>query len=298
MLETVLAAFLVMLMVVFLFFGIKHITHRDISAARFGVQKFKPEEDEHIQKAKRKFKQKEKQKKLPRTQKIALIAIGSIGFATIALAVSGKIYIAFIAMLGGFYVPNIWYNWNKKSQERMISSQVEQATEAMSIVLRSGGGMAEAIEKGMKDIKNPFKTELEQTLYEMKLGKPEAEVLQGLSERVPVPELEMLAIASELQRDGMAVNMANVLNNMQSNIRTRQGNIDEIRAITAENRMAVWIVAIIPFVMIAIMRTILPEFKQVLFENVFGIMFSIVMFSIIIFGIGWALKIANVEDAS
>lgn len=291
-----LAALLVMIMVILLFYGAKNIMHRDVYADRFGMQKYDPSQDEYIQKAKEHHKKKDERKRIPFSQKLTLILLGGFIFAVLAYAISGKGYIALIAMLGGLYIPKLYINWQAKNEERLVTSQVEQAVEQMSMVLKSGGGMPDAIEKALKEAKNPIKAELDRILYEIKLGKPEAEVLQKFTERVNVPELEMLSISSDLQRDGMAVNMANVLSNMQSSIRTRQGYIEEVKAMTSENRLAVWVVATIPFIMIAIMRTIMPEFRHVLFETLGGIMFSLLMFSAIIFGIGWALKIANVEE--
>lgn len=294
--ELLVIALLAMLMVILLFFGIKGIMHRDVYVDRFKVQKYDPSQDEHIQKAKEYHKKKEKRKKIPFSQKITLILLGGFIFAALAYAVSGKGYIALIAMLGGLYIPRVFYKWQLKNEQRLITNQIEQAIEAMSMVMRSGGGMPEAIERAVENTNNPIKAELERVLYEIKLGKPEAEVLQKFAERINVPELEMLSISAELQRDGMPINIANVLNNMQSSIRTRQGYIDEVKAMTSENRLAVWIVSAIPFIMVAIIRPLMPEFRQVLFETAGGVVFSLFMFATIILGISWAFKIANVEN--
>jgi Flp pilus assembly protein TadB len=98
-----------------------------------------------------------------------------------------------------------------------------------------------------------------------------------------------------LKKEGLVINTTNVMSDIQHSIRERQAYTEEVRVMTTENRLAVWIVSIIPFVLIAIMRNLMPGFRETLFENALGIAFSFLMFTTIIGGVAWALNIADVE---
>jgi len=292
------ASILVFLAITSLIIGIRIVLKRDIAPTRFAVTKnYNPGHD-YIHKEEN-IKMAERQKpKIPLQKKIVLIILGlSVSFV-FAFAVTGSILVSLLlAIFGGYIFPRTWLSLQLHNNVRILNSQLEQAAETMSMVIRTGGSIISAIDKATLEIENPFKRELEKTSYELKLGKPEAEALQDLAERVKLPELEMLAVASQLQREGMSINMATILNNIQNNIRIRQSLEEETKSLTAENRMAVWIVAAMPFVMLSIMRILAPDLTYFLFNTFAGVVFTIISFIVILIGVVWALKIAQMNTA-
>ncbi len=293
-----LASILALIAIFFLITGLQKILKKDISAQRFSArQHYDPENDDILQKENKKLSERNNKPELPLNKKIILIVFGCSLSFVFALAITGSIIISLlICLFGGYLLPKIWSAWQLKSSVKTLNNQLEQVAETMAMVIRSGGSLTSAIDKAVLEIGNPLRKELERASYEMKLGKPEAETLRDLADRVKLPELEMLAVASQLQREGMSINMATVLNNIQSNIRIRQSLQEEVRSLTSENRMAVWIVASIPFIMLTIMRFLAPDLTNFLFHTVPGIIFTMACFTLILVGVIWALKIAEMDE--
>lgn len=295
MIGGVISAIAVMFMVVLLFLGIKIVTEKGYSATRFGLQRYDPQKDEHLQKAKKVHTKKKERLKMSLSQRVGLILSGGFFLGFVAFAVTGSGVITTISALGGFLMPLLREKRIIKSKERLYSSQVEQAMETISMVIRSGGDITEGMERAAKEVGEPFRAVLLKAVDELRLGKPEVEVFQEMAAKTPVPELEMLSIATMLKKEGLVINTTNVMSSIQHSIRERQAYTEEVRVMTTENRLAAWIVSIIPFVLIAIMRNLMPGFRETLFENALGIVFSFLMFTTIIGGVAWALNIADVE---
>jgi tight adherence protein B len=282
----------------FLIIGLQKTLKKDVVAKRFSATKnYNPEYDDILKSENEKLAHRIKPD-LPLNKKVILMVLGfSVSFF-FTLAITGSVLICFlVAAFSGYIFPKVWASWQLNNNVKVLNNQLEQAAETMAMVIRSGGSMMSAIDKATLEIENPLKKEMEKASYELKLGKPEADVLRDLSERVKLPELEMLALASQLQREGMSINMTTVLNNIQSNIRIRQSLQEEVKSLTAENRMAVWIVAIMPFIMLSIMRFLAPDLTGFLFNTLPGMIFTIVNFILILIGVVWSLKIANINEA-
>lgn len=267
-------------------FGIKEIFKRDVHAHRFSAFRYVPEEDQDLRSLK---KDTPKSKKKENPLILILFLILSVSLFYMIAGFTGII----VGVVVGFLAPKVLSRHKRKSGLKILSAQVEQAAETMSIVLRSGGGIPDALEKAVQNTKNPLKKEIDQALSEIKLGLPEADVFQRLSERLDVPEIDMLGIASSLQKEGMAVNMANVLRQIQINIRARQAFYEEVSAITAENKLAVWVISCVPFVTIIFMRLFAPDFMAPLFSTSLGTLILTICFCVVIVGIIWAMKIAE-----
>lgn len=225
-----------------------------------------------------------------------MIIISGLICGLIVYSISGKIIIALLSSLIGLVTPTIWYKWYIKNQKTLITSQMEQASETMAAVLKSNGSMITAIEKAAYEAKEPLKKELMSTAMELRLGIGSSEAFISLAKRVNLPEMLMLNIGIELQQKGMAINTANMLLQVQKNIRQRQLLQQDIRTITAENRIAGIIVGIIPFAVVAIMRQLSPEFMEPLLNTTAGLTVFTICTLVIIGGIFWVMSMANMEN--
>ena len=205
-----------------------------------------------------------------------LILVGVITIGTAAYAVIGIVWISFCASLLGFVVPYIWLKWHEASQEKIIASQLEQAVEIMSSVIRSGGGIVSALRRSAQVVGAPLNSELTKVASEIELGVSTANAFKNLAERVPMQETKMMAMVMEIQQSGMAVNLASVFDQIQINIRNKQALQEEVRAITVENKMAGWIVAAVPFVTISLIRWSSPDFIAPLFTTTAGLFVFII----------------------
>lgn len=275
----------------FLIIGVKLIAKKEINADRFTPGWEGDGENNY-----KKFEEVNQKGSLSLISKILLVIISGSICGLIVYSITGNNIIAFVSSFVGFIAPSIWYRWYIKNQNTLITQHMEQAAETMAAVLKSNGSMITAIEKAANEAKEPLKKELIKTDMELRLGVSSTDAFINLAKRVNLPEMLMLSIGIELQQKGMAINTAILLLEMQKNIRLRQLLQQEINTITAENRMAGWIVGSIPFVTIALMRQFSPEFTAPLLNTTAGLIIFAVCSLIILGGIYWVMSMANMDN--
>lgn len=284
MIEYLTAGFLTAASVILLFLGIQMVTFKNINLARFipgqgVIQAEMPKERRKLT--------------IPAKRTVLLAIMGIVSSWVIAYIITGNELMAFLFSLTGFVVPRAWENWQRDGQQKILAAQMEQAAEIMAAVLRSGSGISAALERAAKEAGDPLKSELIQTAAEIRVGVTNAVAFERLAERLGLAEMQMFSMAVNLQQTGMAVNLPAVLEQVQSNIRSDQGYSEEISAITAENRMAGWVVACVPFGTIAVMRLMAPDFVAPLFNTLTGSVIFILCTLAIIAGLVWIMRMAT-----
>ena len=282
------SAFFSAVTIILFILGLRFMLERS-PIRRFGAFEYNYKEDEEL----KKLNKPARRTQIPYMKAVTLIAIGALVAGGIMYIFSGRGWLTILAACLGFFAPKLWLDWFEKTQYKLLSSQVEQAVEAMATVIKSGGGLPAALEKAIQTSGYPLKKELEQTAGEIKLGLPEPEAFSRLAERVDLPEMDTLSIASALKKEGMTVNMANVFTQIQISLRQRQAFNEEVNAMVAENKIAVWIVSAVPIGSISMMRFVAPEMAAPLFDTFLGIVVLIICLMLIAVGIYWSLKIAE-----
>ncbi len=235
------------------------------------------------------------QVEIDRRRTFLLIILGGIAAGGIAWTVTGMTTVALAASLAGLAMPNLWTTWQIRAREKQLSRQLEEACERMSAYIRSGGSLLGALEAAAQTAGEPVASVLTYSVAKMRLGVSASDVLMELAERTGVPEMRMLAVASSLQQKGMAVNMGAVYAQVQDNIRERRELTETLSSLTAENRLAGGVVAVVPFATLGIMRQLAPEFINPLFTTSLGITVFAICSAVIIAGIAWVFKMGAVE---
>lgn len=295
--EIIAAAALSWVAVTSFVYALGQISKRDINASRFAAYTYDPSQDKDLKKA-RKDEKRKKEIAVNPSKTLLLSLAGMIVFFFLAYIVVGSFTASITVSLAGLLTPKLWLGWHKRGQEKLLTLQLEQAMEMMSAVLNSGGGIPAALEKAANDIPQPLKSELAQTLAEIKLGISASEAFKNFSERVRLQETSIISMAVELKQSGMPVNLATVFQQVQDNIRARKVFEQEVSSITSENRMAGWIVAAVPFITIAIVRNMAPEFIKPLFTEPIGITIFITCVLVICAGVFWIMKMADAKNFS
>lgn len=289
--EVIFAALFAASAAISLVYGLERLLYRNIQASKFapGVYKPKPED----------YKETEKETNSGQfpARPMLLIIAGMVTAGFVVYTVVGIVWLALAASLAGLLAPRLWSAWQERSKAKLISSEMEQAVEIMAAVLGSGGGMPAALEKAALEVGDPLGKELSRASAEIRVVTVStAVVFERLAKRVKLPEMAMLSMAVQLQQTGMAVNMVAVLSQIQDNIRGRRALEEEVSAITAENRLAGWIVAAVPFVTLGIMRQMAPDFVAPLFGTTPGLILFVFSCAVIVAGLVWINRMAAADN--
>lgn len=259
------------------------------------ISKFSAEWDGYEDDKKKEVKVKKTKIKGNKYTVLVFTILGSITGFMVLYIVTGAITTSIFGLAVGFVVPRMLVKNYEKNQRRLMTLQLEQTAEIMSSVMRSGSGIVEALVRAAKEVGSPLRDELLATANEIRLGIPTASAFVNLSDRVGYDELNVLSMAINLQQEGMAVNLSHLLTQIQENIRYKISFQRDVNVITAENRMAGWIVAALPFAVLAIVRVMMPDMIAPLFNTKIGLTIFGVNVVIILIGVVWMLKVAEIE---
>jgi len=278
-------SFFVVIAIALLLQGIKQFLHKDIQINKFTPNYSKATPKKIV-----------KDRKLSYSKTIVIITAGGASVGVLAYAIIGNLYFSGLFSLLGFLFPRLWYKWYANNQEKLVSKQMEKVAETMAVVLKSENNIVAALERAAQDCEEPLRSKLIKAAKEIRLGVLMNVAFETLAKSVNVPEMMIISIGIELQQQGMAINMASMLEQVQKNIRNREALKDELSVMTAENKMAGWIVAAIPLATLALIRQADPEFVAPLFNTTVGLSVFILCLATIAVGLYWLLQIAEMED--
>lgn len=282
--EALYISFFTAIAMVMLIKGIKQYFHKDIEINKF-MSNYSKEPEKVI-----------KDRTLSYSKTIVIITAGGLSIGVLAYAVIGSLYLAGFFSLLGFLFPKLWYKWHANNQDKLISKQMEKAAETMAAVLKTENNIVAALERAALDCEDPLKPKLIKAAQEIRLGIQMNIAFDTLAKSVNVPEMMIISIGIELQQQGMAINMASMLDQVQKNIRNREALKDELSVMTTENKMAGWIVAVIPLATLAMIRQADPEFVAPLFNTTVGLSVFTLCVSTIAAGLYWLLQIAEMKE--
>jgi tight adherence protein B len=124
--------------------------------------------------------------------------------------------------------------------------QMPQALEIVALALRAGHALPGALALAASEAPAPLCHELRRAHDEQQLGKPIAEVLAAMGERLPgCASVETFVVAvNVLQETGG--NMIGVIDRIVENARARSSYLTRLRALTAEGRQSARMLALLP----------------------------------------------------
>lgn len=279
-----LISFFTIVIIVLLAQGIKHYAHKNIE-----INKFTPNYSKETKKV-------TTERTLSYSKMIAIITAGGVSIGVVAYAIIGNIYFALAFSLGGLIFPKLWHKWYLTNQDKLMSKQMEKAAETMAVVLKAENNIVAALERAALDSDEPLKSKLIKAAQEIRLGIRTNIAFETLAVSVNVPEMIIISIGIELQQQGMAINMASMLEQVQKNIRNREALKEELAVMTTENKTAGWIVAIIPLATLALIRKADPAFVAPLFNTPVGLSIFLFCLATIALGLYWLLQIAEMKD--
>jgi len=181
-----------------------------------------------------------------------LIASGIIGAATtICFAVTvTQLRLALAVALGGAAAVGIPALLLRLAQNRYQGRFLDVFPDALDMIVRAvrvGLPALEAIELATREIPAPVGTEFRRMLDEMRIGVDIEDALQHAADRIRVPDFRFFVVSLVLQRR-TGGGLAETLSNLSTVIRQRKVLRRKARALTAEPKASVGIVAAMPVV--------------------------------------------------
>jgi tight adherence protein B len=221
---------------------------------------------------------------LPPAQVAALTLLGTIFIAYVLTVVTGSILAAVFALATPFVVLAVMHVMLKRVRGA-FADQLADHLQVVASAMRAGSSFVGALSVANQDAPEPTRREFERAIADERLGVSIEDALDSVSDRMANPDLVHAALVAKLQRETGA-NAAEVLDRVSATIRERQELRRHIRALTAQQRVARWVLTSLPVSLLLALTVLNPDYIAPLFEEAGGrILLGIGVFGIVTGGL-------------
>jgi tight adherence protein B len=181
-------------------------------------------------------------------------------------------------------LPWIWVTWKRRRRLRRLEQQLPEALDLIGRAVRAGHSLPLGIQLLAEEMPDPIASEFRLVHEQVSFGVSLQQALAGLCERVPLTDYRYFAVAVLIQRQSGG-NLTEVLGNLSKLIRERLKLFTRIRILSSEGRMSAWTLAVLPFVLGALLYWVNPTFMQPMWTDPIGLGMLRVLLSMMLLGI-------------
>jgi tight adherence protein B len=155
-------------------------------------------------------------------------------------------------------------------QRRTFSEQLPDNLQVIASAMRAGNTFVGALQAVVDDAPEPSARELRRAVTDEALGVPLTDALGRVTERMKSDDFQHVAIVAGLQRD-TGGNTAEVIDLVADTIRGRIEIRRLVRGLTAQGRLAGFILSGLPAVLLLLISLINPAYAHPLFHSTVGL---------------------------
>ncbi|MCH4565154.1 type II secretion system F family protein [Halomonas sp. EGI 63088] len=184
-----------------------------------------------------------------------------------------------------------------RARKRRLARFEEQLPDALIVMaraLRAGHPFSDAMHLVAEELAEPIAGEFRTTFMEISYGGDMRGAMLGLLRRVQSVTV-MIFVTSVLIQKETGGNLAELLDGLTAVVRDRFRFRRKVRTLSAEGRMAGWILSLLPFGLGGVLMLVNPEFLPMLTEDPVGRQLVVGAFVMIVIGILWLRKIVRIE---
>jgi tight adherence protein B len=196
---------------------------------------------------------------------IGLIAAGIV-FLLVRSFLEAPVWIAAPVELGAFLIiPRMVCGWVLSNQRLKLLEQMPDALGLLVRAARSGMPVSEGVRVCANEGFAPTAHEFRIIADQVAVGTPLDMALEEAADRTGMPEYRFFVTAVVLQRE-TGGSLAETLDNLSEVIRTRKAIILKAKALSAEARMSVYVLAALPFFAVGALSLMSPDYVRKLLE--------------------------------
>lgn len=196
-----------------------------------------------------------------------LAAVGIVGVAGYILV--GSISTAAVAMVLVYLGARVQLQAKQRRRIKAFDAQLADALSMLSNSLKAGYSFFQAMDVVSKEMDAPLSDEFRAVIRETSVGMDVADALQGMVQRVPSEDLDLVITAVLIQRQ-VGGNLSEILDKIGNTIRERVRLKGEVKTLTAQGRASGLIIALLPFGVAAFVFMVNPGYVSLLFTHPLG----------------------------
>lgn len=206
----------------------------------------------------------------------------------------GRNVSAAIGLAVGIPVPWLWLRRKLQIRSRKFSEQLPEAIDMIVTAMRAGYSFQAAMKLVGEEVPEPLGPEFLRFYEEQRLGVEVRVALLSILQRTPDLDLRMFVTAVLIQRE-TGGNLTEVLQRLSTLMRDREGFRGELETLTAESKMSARILGALPFVVVAFVLILNPEFLAPVLESRTGLWVMAGAVVSVVIGYRIMMRIARVE---
>ncbi|HET9125595.1 MAG TPA: VWA domain-containing protein [Solirubrobacteraceae bacterium] len=226
-----------------------------------------------------------------------IVRAGAIACLVGALVwlVLGSVPAAVLPLLAAPFALRTYVQVRVRAQRGRFSELLPSHLEEVAVAIRAGRSLVEAMNVVAQGAEEPMRREFERALRDEHLGRPLEDTLRVISERMASESMEQLAVVAAMhRRTGSSVSEA--IDRIAEGARERADLQRELRTLTAQGRLARWMLTLLPPVILLTMEVISPTYVRPLLDTTAGLASLGVAAVMVIAGSLVMKRIVNIEE--
>jgi tight adherence protein B len=208
--------------------------------------------------------------------------------------VSRAALVSLVALVVGFWLPNLYVRFKANRRIRALESQLPGAIDHLTRAVRAGHPFSAGLKMLAEESDEPIASEFRAVFEEQRFGLPFEEALLGFGDRVDLPDVRILITAILVQKE-VGGNLAEILEKVAGTMRARFTIRRQVRVFTVQGRMSGYILAALPVVVGLFILLINRDYMEPLFIHPVGKWALGLALVLQLIGFLWIRKIVNVE---
>jgi tight adherence protein B len=205
-----------------------------------------------------------------RAGNLLLICMASaVAFGVGIYLVANSGVFAWVGVLAGAILPYSFVSYRRGKRFQKFEELFPEAIDTLARAVRAGHAFTTALELIANEVADPVASEFRKLFEEQKFGMPVRDALLNLTERIPLVDVKFFVTAVMLQRE-TGGNLAEILDNLSYMIRERFKIMRQVRVHTAQGRLTMLLLMLLPPLIVSVMLLVNPGFIMPLFTDPAG----------------------------
>jgi len=194
----------------------------------------------------------------------------------------------------GYFLPEFFVHHMKKKRLAKFSEQLVDGLVLLSNGIRAGFSLQQALEMLVEESQPPISQEFALVLRQYQLGMDLDEALLRCVARTEDEDLGLAVTAVMITRQ-VGGNLAEIFDRIVSMIRDRKMLDGKVEALTAQGKLQALVVALIPYILGAVIAKINPEMMKLMWSTIPGFIALGIVILLDTIGYLWVVKLTKVD---
>jgi tight adherence protein B len=216
----------------------------------------------------------------------AMIVVG------VLMAILTNLIVGLLMMVATGLAARTYVRSRVERRRKAFGEQIADTLQLLAGSLRAGYGLMQAIDTVVREAPNPTAEEYRRLLIETRLGRDLDVALEELADRIQLEDFTWVVQAFAIHRE-VGGDLAAVLDSINETVRERDGIRRQIKVLSAEGKLSMWILLALPIVTAAALSVTQPDYLAVLTGHSVGIFLVGAALALMAVGALWIRRIVR-----